>query len=65
MAHKTGTELQGYLDSALMGMSVLGVILLVAAAARRCWATLHGGPNPAVAFESGKPEENAVKVGCC
>jgi carbon starvation protein len=65
MAHRAGSELQGYLDSALMAFFVLGVILVVYAAMRRCWATLHGEPLPVDAFNAGKKEENTVKMGCC
>ena len=65
MAHKTGSELQGYLDFALMSLFVLGVILVVSAALRRCWATLHGVPIPATAVDAGKPDGNNVEIGCC
>lgn len=65
MAHKSGTELQGYVDTALMSLFVVGVVLVVTAAMRRCWKTLHGEPVPADAFGAAKPEEIAVKTGCC
>jgi carbon starvation protein len=65
MAHKPGSELQGYLDSALMAIFVLGVILVVTAAMRRCWATLRGEPLPADAFGAEKPVDKHVKIGCC
>ena len=65
MAHKPGSQLQGYLDSALMAIFVLGVILVVTAAMRRCWATLRGEPLPVDAFGAEKPVDNHVKIGCC
>jgi hypothetical protein len=65
LAHKPGSELQGYLDSSLMSIFLLGVILVVTAAMRRCWATLRGKPLPADAFGAEKPPEGDVKIGCC
>ena len=65
LAHVRGSELQGYLDAALMSLFVLGVILVVSAAMRRCWATLHGAPLPVDAFGAEKPAGTIVKGGCC
>jgi carbon starvation protein len=65
LAHVPGSELQGYLDAALMSFFVLGVILVVTAAMRRCWATLHGEPLPVDAFGAEKPAKTTVKIGCC
>lgn len=65
LAHKPGSQFQGYLDSALMSLFVIGVVLVVSAALRRCWATLHGAPIPSDAFGSGKPEVSSIKMGCC
>ena len=65
LAHVPGSELQGNLDAALMCLFVLGVILVVTAAMRRCWATLHGEPLPVDAFGAEKPAETTVKIGCC
>ena len=33
---------QGYLDSTLMVIFVIGVVLVLIEAATRCWKTLHG-----------------------
>jgi len=75
MAMKTGTHCQGVLDSVLMAIFILGVVLVLIEAARRCWKTLHGAPIPPEAF--GPPENNlvtakgpapkteGVPVGCC
>ena len=65
LAHVPGSELQGYLDAALMSFFVVGVILVVTAAMRRCWATLHGEPLPVDAFGAEKPAKPNVKIGCC
>jgi carbon starvation protein len=65
LAHVPGSRLQGYLDAALMSFFVLGVILVVTAAMRRCWATLHGEPLPVDAFGAEKPTGTNVKIGCC
>ena len=50
MTLKPATAFQGYLDSTLMALFILGVILVVFDAARRCWKTLHGEPVPVEAF---------------
>ena len=49
LTHKPG-QFQGYLDSTLMAIFIVGVILVVIDAVRRCWATLHGTPLPQEAF---------------
>ena len=65
LAQIPGTRLQGSLDAALMGLFMLGVILVVTAAMRRCWATLRGEPIPVDAFGAEKPAGTTVKTGCC
>jgi hypothetical protein len=65
LAHVPGSELQGYLDALLMALFVIGVVLVVSAAARRCWATLHGAPLPVDSFGAEKPAKTTVKTGCC
>jgi carbon starvation protein len=65
LAQIPGSRLQGFLDAALMGLFMLGVILVVTAAMRRCWATLHGEPIPADAFGAEKPVGTTVKISCC
>jgi carbon starvation protein len=66
MTMKPGKEFQGYLDSILMAVFILGVVLVVIQAARRCYHTLHGGKipreaagPPVLAVEGGPP------MGCC
>ena len=58
-----GQAFQGYLDSTLMVIFIVGVVVVLFEAARRCWETLHGAPIPEEAF--GKPEVAAVNMGCC
>jgi carbon starvation protein len=60
LAQQPGHAFQGYLDSTLMVIFIVGVVLVVIESARRCWKTLHGTPIPVEAF--GKPEE-LVDVG--
>jgi carbon starvation protein len=63
LAHQPGKQFQGYLDSLLMCIFILGVVIVLFEAGRRCWATLHGSPIPQEAF--GKPELAPVEMGCC
>lgn len=71
MAMKPGTQFTGYLDSVLMSIFVVGVLLVVFEAGRRCWSTLHGKPIPPEAFGSPLvlkkegPAPAGVPVGCC
>lgn len=59
-----GKEFTGYLDSILMAFFVVGVILVLIGAARRCMATLNGAPIPEKAF--GPPVANGeIRAGCC
>jgi carbon starvation protein len=59
-----GREFQGYLDSALMAVFIVGVILVVGDSARRVWKTMNGEPIPKEAF--GVPETSAeVELRCC
>jgi carbon starvation protein len=62
LAQKPGKMFQGYLDSTLMVIFVVGVVLVLIETSRRCWKTLHGAPIPEEAF--GPPEET-VTMGCC
>jgi carbon starvation protein len=56
--------LQGWFDSILMLVFIVGVLLVVADSARRIWKTLHGTPVPEESFGApGKQDE--VKMGCC
>ncbi len=64
LTHTPGKEFQGYLDIALMLIFILGVIVVVAGATRRCIETLRGGPLPEEA--AGPPViADGPKMGCC
>ncbi len=66
LTQQPGTRFQGFLDSTLMTIFVVGVILVLFDATRRCWKTLHGEPIPQEAF--GPPAIAAglpVSGGCC
>jgi carbon starvation protein len=64
LTQQPGKEFQGYLDSALMSIFIIGVVLVLIETARRCWKTLHGHPIPEEAF--GEPaKEMEVRLGCC
>ena len=62
LAQTPGKEFQGYLDSALMVIFVVGVILVLIEAGRRCWKTLHGAPIPQEAFG---PVKETADIACC
>ena len=59
------TRTQGYLDSALMALFLVGVIAVVIAASRRIWATLHGKPVPEESFAAADADSRMTKLGCC
>ncbi len=63
LAHQPGKEFTGYLDVTLMIIFIVGVVVVMFEAARRCWKTLHGAAIPEEAF--GAPEMETVKMGCC
>jgi len=64
LTHVPGKEFQGYLDSTLMTIFIVGVVLVLIETARRCWKTLHGAPIPEEAF--GGPEADMeVRLSCC
>jgi len=46
LALKPGKAFQGYLDSTLMLIFIVGVVLALVECGRRCWKTLHGMPVP-------------------
>jgi carbon starvation protein len=64
LTHNPETRLQGYLDSTLMALFLAGVVLVVAAALRRIWATLHGVPVPQESFAA-ESMRTPGKIGCC
>jgi carbon starvation protein len=64
LTHTPGTRLQGYLDSTLMALFLIGVVAVVSAALRRIWATLHGVPLPPESFAA-ESTLGSDKIGCC
>jgi carbon starvation protein len=63
LTHTPGKEFQGWLDTVLMCIFVLGVILVLIESARRCVKTLKGAPLPEEAFGPVSAQEQ--KVTCC
>jgi carbon starvation protein len=64
LAEKSGHAFQGYLDSLLMIIFVIGVVVVLFEAARRCWNTLHGVPIPQEAFGAVLLAADS-RMGCC
>jgi carbon starvation protein len=64
LTHTPGTRVQGYLDSTLMALFLVGVVTVVSAAAYRIWATLHGVPLPPESFAA-ESTHGTDKIGCC
>jgi carbon starvation protein len=64
LTQKPATAFQGYLDSTLMALFVIGVVLVLANVAVRCWRTLNGEAPPQEAF--GPPASaEGVPLRCC
>jgi carbon starvation protein len=59
-----GKQLQGYLDSILMTIFIVGVLLVAADAVRRIWKTLHGEPIPVEAFGPSE-QSGSIPMRCC
>jgi carbon starvation protein len=64
LTHTPATAVQGWLDLVLMSIFIVGVLLVLADAARRIWKTLHGEPVPAEAFGA-LDKKDTIKMGCC
>ena len=56
---------QGYLDTILMSIFVVGVVLVLVNVAWRCWQTLHGVPIPKEAFGPPPMADQMPSSGCC
>ena len=65
LTHVPATQVQGFLDSALMALFVVGVVLVVTAALRRCWMTLRGAPLPEDSFGAEDNSKEQIRLGCC
>jgi carbon starvation protein len=59
-----GKQFQGYLDTGLMAIFIVGVILVSIEAARRIWKTLHGVPVPLEAAGA-ETEPKSIPMRCC
>jgi carbon starvation protein len=59
-----GKQVQGYLDSILMAIFIVGVLLVATDAVRRIWKTLHGEPIPEEAFGPSE-QSGSVPMRCC
>jgi carbon starvation protein CstA len=46
LTHNSATAVQGYLNSGMMALFVLGVTLIILACGRRCWLTVNGTAAP-------------------
>jgi len=62
---KAGPGVYGYLDTALMGIFIAGVVLVVFDAVRRWIAVMNGAPAPQEAFGPPLTAAGEVKMGCC
>jgi carbon starvation protein len=59
-----GKQVQGYLDSILMAIFIVGVLLVAVDAVRRIWKTLHGEPIPEEAFGPAE-QSGSAPMRCC
>jgi len=64
LTQQPGKEVQGYLDTFLMSLFIIGVVLVVFQAARRCLATLRGEPIPVEASGPPTPPDGPT-MSCC
>ena len=59
MAHRSGSELQGWIECGLMAVFIAGAIAIVGSAGWRCILTLRGTPTP---WAKGEPEPGKVDL---
>jgi carbon starvation protein len=69
MALRSGSELQGWIETSLMAIFIVGAILIVGSAGLRCILTLRGVPPPSAKVASREPGkvtlEPAAPYRCC
>ena len=69
MTRRPGAELQGWIESSLMTLFIVGAIVIVTSAALRCIQTLRGVPPPSAEAHSPEPGkvtlEPAAPFRCC
>jgi len=69
MTHKLGSEVQGWIETALMAIFIVGAIVIVGSALLRCLKTLRGVAPPSAGSEVTAPGkvamEPAAPYRCC
>ena len=69
MANHPGTQLQGWIETGLMTVFIIGAIVIVGSAGLRCLKTLRGVPPPSATAEITEPGkvslEPAAPYRCC
>jgi len=69
MSQHAGTELQGWIETSLMVIFIVGAIVIVGSALLRCLKTLRGVPPPSAASLTGEPGKVALEPAapwrCC
>jgi carbon starvation protein len=65
LTQQPGKQLQGYLDTLLMSLFIVGVVLVLFQAGRRCLATLRGEPIPVDASGPPSPPGDEPRMRCC
>jgi len=69
MALRPGTQIQGWIETSLMAIFIVGAVVIVGSAGLRCMQTLRGVPPPsatALSTEAGKVAlEPAAPYRCC
>jgi len=65
LTSKPEKAFQGYLDSALMCVFIVGVVIVLVQATRRCLATLRGAPIPAGAAGPPVVDPDHPPARCC
>jgi carbon starvation protein len=69
MSQHPGTELQGWIETSLMVIFIVGAIVIVGSALLRCLKTMRGLPPPSAESMTGEPGkvalEPAAPFRCC
>jgi len=65
LTSQPGQQLTGYLNSFLTSFFIVGVLMVVANAARHWIAVAKGAPAPVEAFGTPVTPEGEVRMGCC
>jgi carbon starvation protein len=65
LTSRPGQQFTGYLDTILMAIFIVGVLLVVFNAIKRCIAVMNGAPAPPEAFGPPATPSGEVHMGCC